>query len=104
MKLLLEITEDIKYIKENTSVGGKDYYITGIFMQGDCKNRNGRIYPTSILKEGIDKYLDSYVNKKRAFGELGHPESPTVNLDRVAMVITELTQQGNNFMGHAKVS
>jgi hypothetical protein len=103
MKLICEVTEEIKYLKEDID-GEKKYFIEGIFMQGDIKNRNGRVYPSSIIAEEVDRYNANYVTKKRAFGELGHPQGPTINLDRVSHIITELKQDGSNFVGRAKVT
>lgn len=102
MKLLIEQTEDVKFLKENIN-GKKDYYIKGIFIQGQVKNRNGRIYPIDVLSEAVKKYDDDYIQKKRALSELDHPESPTINLDRVSHIITELKQNGSNFIGKAKI-
>ena len=81
----------------------KVYAIQGIFMQGNVKNQNGRVYPTNTLVREMHRFQTEYINRKRAFGELGHPDSPTVNLDRVSHLITNLQQEGNNFMGRAKV-
>lgn len=102
-KLLTELTENVQFLAEKAPTGAKKYTITGIFMQGNKKNKNGRIYPTDVLGEGVSKYVMDYVSKNRALSELGHPESPTVNLDRVSHMITELKQDGDNFMGKAKV-
>ena len=102
MKLISETLEDVKFLKEEDEKG-KTYKIKGIFMQGDIKNRNGRVYPVEVLKDEIDRYNEKFVYKKRAYGELGHPEGPTVNLDRVSHMVTSLKQDGSNFIGEAKV-
>jgi hypothetical protein len=103
MKLITELTEDIKYIKENVGNGEKTYFIEGVFMQADVKNRNGRIYPQTILAKECSRYINEYVNKGRALGELNHPSGPTVNLDRVSHIIKELHEDGNNIYGKAKI-
>ena len=102
MKLISETLEDVKFLKEEDEKG-KTYKIKGIFMQGDIKNRNGRVYPVEVLKDEIDRYNEKFVSKKRAYGELGHPVGPTVNLDRVSHMVTSLKQDGSNFIGEAKV-
>ena len=103
MKLITEINEDIKYIKENTGNGDKAYFIEGIFMQASVKNRNGRVYPQGILVNECKRYIKEYVNKGRALGELNHPTGPTVNLDRVSHIVKELHEDGKNVYGKAKV-
>jgi hypothetical protein len=103
MKLITELTEDIKYIKENVGNGEKHYFIEGIFMQAEQKNRNGRIYPKNILTKETGRYINEYVNKGRALGELNHPTGPTVNLDRVSHIVKDLHEDGNNIYGKAKV-
>lgn len=103
MKLITELTEDIKYIKENVGNGDKNYFIEGIFMQSDVKNRNGRIYPKNTLAKETSRYINEYVNKGRALGELNHPTGPTVNLDRVSHIVKELYEDGKNVYGKAKV-
>ena len=103
MKLITELTEDIKYIKENVGNGEKTYFIEGIFMQSDTKNRNGRIYPQGTLLKECNRYITEYVNKGRALGELNHPTGPTVNLDRVSHIVKELHEDGKNVYGKAKV-
>ena len=102
MKLISETLEDVKFLKEEDEKG-KTYKIKGIFMQGDIKNRNGRIYPTDVLEKEIKRYDDKFIKNNRAYGELGHPEGPTVNLDRVSHMVTSLKQDGSNFIGEAKV-
>lgn len=103
MKLITEINEDIKYIKENTGNGDKAYFIEGIFMQASVKNRNGRVYPQGILVNECKRYIKEYVDKGRALGELNHPTGPTVNLDRVSHIIKELHEDGNTIYGKAKI-
>ena len=104
LKLICEVNEDINYITEDKDDSGKkSYFIEGVFMQGDIKNRNGRVYPASTLATEVARYNKEYVNKKRAYGELGHPQGPTINLERVSHMITELKQDGSNFMGKAKI-
>ena len=103
MKLITEITEDIKYIKENLGNGEKTYFIEGVFMQSDTKNRNGRIYPQNTLLKECKRYITEYVAKGRAMGELNHPTGPTVNLDRVSHIVKELYEDGKNVYGKAKV-
>lgn len=99
MKLITEFNESINI----TEGSKKEMYIEGIFMQGNIKNQNGRQYPTEMLNKEVNRYVKEYVNKKRALGELGHPEGPSVNLDRVSHMITELKRDGDNFMGKAKI-
>ena len=103
MKLISEEVLDIRYLVEENGKGGKDYFIVGIFMQAERKNRNGRVYPHEVLAKEVDRYNRDYVTKNRAFGELGHPDSPTINLDRVSHMITKLYPDGNNFIGKAKI-
>ena len=102
MKLITETIEDIQVITEEKGAG-KDYKIRGIFLQGDIKNRNGRIYPVDVLSKEVGRYNKEFVEKKRAFGELGHPDGPTVNLERVSHMITSLKSEGRNFIGEAKI-
>jgi len=103
MKLITELTEDVKYIKENVGNGDKNYFIEGVFMQSDMKNRNGRIYPQPTLAKETNRYITEYVKKGRAMGELNHPTGPTVNLDRVSHIVKELYEDGKNIYGKAKV-
>lgn len=103
MKLITELTEDIKYVTENVGNGSKNFFIEGIFMQSDVKNRNGRIYPQNILLKECKRYINDYVAKGRALGELNHPTGPTVNLDRVSHIVKELSEDGKNVYGRAKV-
>ena len=90
-------------IVEQNEKGEKDYFIAGIFMQSEIKNRNGRIYPKEVIQKEVKRYNKEFVEKKRAFGELGHPEGPTINLDKVSHMITKLEEDGNNFVGRAKI-
>jgi hypothetical protein len=104
MKLIKEEVTDVQYlVEEDKETKQKNYFITGIFMQSEKKNRNGRIYPQGILSREVERYNQNYVNKNRAFGELGHPDSPSINLDRVSHMITQLYPDGNNFIGKAKI-
>ena len=103
MKLISEQLQDVEFIKEEKENGKKDYKIKGIFMQADIKNRNGRVYPMDVLEKEVKRYNEEYVDKKRAFGELGHPEGPTVNLDKVSHMITKLEPNGKNIIGEAKI-
>jgi len=103
MKLITEINESIEYIAEAKEDGGKDYFIKGPFMQANIKNRNGRMYPAEVLDKEVSRYVTENVAKNRAYGELGHPTSPTINLDRVSHMIKELTRDGDNFIGKAKI-
>jgi hypothetical protein len=104
MKLIAEEVLDVRYlVEQNEKTGKKEHFIEGIFMQAERKNRNGRVYPHNILSKEVDRYNNEYVKKNRAFGELGHPDSPQINLDRVSHMITSLTPDGNNFIGKAKI-
>ena len=103
MKLITETIENIEVLKEDNGNGKKDYKIRGVFMQADIKNRNGRVYPVETLAKEVKRYTNEFINKKRAFGELGHPDGPTVNLERVSHMITSLKPEGKNFIGEAKV-
>ena len=103
MKLISEEATNVEFLTETTKSGGKNYFIEGIFMQSETKNRNGRIYPKSILQKEAKRYTTEFIKKKRAFGELGHPDGPTVNLERVSHMIEELEEVDKNFMGRAKI-
>ena len=102
VKLISEEIQDVEYICEEKN-GNKDYRIKGIFMQADVKNRNGRVYPMEVLQKEVNRYNKEYINEKRAFGELGHPDGPTVNLERASHMITSLKPDGKNFIGEAKI-
>ena len=104
MKLITELNEDVKYITETTESGKKNLYITGPFLVGEEKNRNGRVYSSDILENAAKPYIENYVSKGRAFGELGHPDGPQINLDRVSHIITELTRSGNVWVGKARIT
>lgn len=103
MKLICEVLEEVKLITEEKEDGKKDFFIEGIFMQADLKNRNGRIYPMPVMEKEVNRYVREYVDTKRAFGELGHPEGPSINLDRISHMITELKKDGSNIIGRAKI-
>jgi len=102
MKLITEEVSKVKFISEGKGAN-KKLYIEGVFLQGGIKNRNGRMYPVETLAREVGRYNESFVKKGRALGELGHPDGPTVNLDRVSHKITSLTQEGNNFRGKAQL-
>ena len=102
MKLIREQIEAVQFIVEEEG-SKKNHFIEGIFLQSDIKNRNGRVYPVNILEKEVHRYNESYISKDRALGELGHPEGPTINLDRVSHKIVELQPEGKNFIGKAKL-
>ena len=103
MKLISEHIEDVEYITEEKDNGEKTYKIKGVFMQSEVKNRNGRVYPFPVLQKEVNRYNKDYVNENRAFGELGHPDGPTVNLERASHMITSLKPEGKNFVGQATI-
>jgi hypothetical protein len=104
MKLITEVfNEDCEVLTEATEGGKKNYFIEGVFMQGDIKNRNGRIYPSQILEKEMNRYNNDFIQTKRALGELGHPDGPQINGDRVSHLITEMKRDGSNFIGKAKI-
>ncbi len=104
MRLISEEVINVEFLTEAKKDGsGKNYFIEGIFMQADTKNRNGRLYPQGILQKEAKRYNTEFIEKKRAFGELGHPDGPTVNLERVSHMIEELVEVDQNFMGRAKI-
>ena len=103
LKLISEEIQDVEYITEQKQDGRKDYKLKGIFMQADIKNRNGRIYPMEVLEKEVRRYTKENIAQKRAFGELGHPEGPTINLERASHMITDLYPDGKNFIGEAKI-
>lgn len=103
MKLIVEQVEDIKVITEAKENGKKNMYIEGIFLQADLKNRNGRVYPVAVLEKEVNRYVAENIEKKRAYGELGHPQGPSINLDRVSHMIESIRKDGSNFIGRAKV-
>jgi len=102
MKLITETLENVEYITEEVK-GKTNYKIRGVFLQSEIKNRNGRVYPKETLSNEVSRYNKEFVEQKRAFGELGHPDGPTVNLERVSHMITKLYPDGNNFIGEAKI-
>jgi len=102
MKLIKEIFEEVEYITEETD-GKKCMYISGPFLVSEQKNKNGRMYKYDTLKKEVNRYTEEYIRKNRAFGELGHPETPTINLDRVSHMIVSLSENGTNWVGKAKI-
>lgn len=104
MKLITELTESVSYITEAKEDGTKAHYITGIFMQSETPNKNGRIYPSSVMESAVNAYIDTKVKNRTAYGELGHPQGPQINLDRVSHIITEMKRDGNNFVGKARLT
>ena len=103
MKLISEHLDTIEFITEDDGDGKKNYKIKGVFMEADIKNRNNRMYPMNVLEKEVKRYNKEYVQQKRAFGELGHPDGPTVNLERVSHMITKLYPDNKQFIGEAKV-
>ena len=103
LKLISEEIQDVEYITEQKDNGKKNYKIKGIFMQADIKNRNGRVYPMEVLEKEVKRYNKEQIRENRAFGELGHPEGPTINLERASHMITALYPDGKNFIGEAKI-
>ena len=103
MKLIREEIETAKVLITEGKDGKKKHFIEGVFLQGAIKNRNGRMYPVPTLQREVDKYNEAYIKKGRALGELGHPDGPTINLDRVSHLITSLKNEGNNFIGRARI-
>ena len=104
MRLIKEVTEEIKYISElNEETGKKSHFIEGVFLQSNLKNRNGRMYPKEVMQKEVARYTAESIDKKRAYGELGHPDGPTVNLDRVSHMIVGLKEEGDNYIGRAKI-
>jgi hypothetical protein len=102
MKLIVEQIEEVKYLVEENN-GQKSHFIEGVFMQAEQKNRNGRVYPKPVMAREVNRYVKEYVDQKRAFGELGHPDSPSINLDRVSHMIVSMKEDGNNYVGKAKI-
>ena len=104
MKLIREVLENpVKLISEANIGKGKTHFIEGVFLQSELKNRNGRMYPQQVMDREVERYNKEYVQKNRAYGELGHPENPQINLDRVSHIITSLKKDGNNYIGKAKI-
>ena len=102
MRLIKEITEDVQYIQEEKD-GKKNLFIEGVFLQSNLKNRNGRVYPKEVMAKEVARYTSEQIDKNRALGELGHPDGPTVNLDRVSHMIVSLKEDGDNWVGKAKI-
>lgn len=103
MKLIKELTEEVEFVSESAPDGKKHYFIEGVFLQSNLKNRNGRVYPKDVMEREVTRYMKEYVDTKRAFGELGHPDGPAINLDRVSHMIVSLKESGNNYIGKAKI-
>ena len=104
MKLITEVyDQNIEYLTEASDDGKKNYYIEGVFMEGDIKNRNGRLYPMLTLENEMNRYNNNFVKQNRAYGELGHPDGPTINLERVSHMIKSLRREGNQIIGKAKI-
>ena len=103
MKLITEQLETVNIVTEQKENGKKNYYIEGVFLQGDIQNKNGRLYPRGVLQKEVERYTAEHIDKNRAYGELGHPSGPTINLERVSHMIKELRADGSNFIGKAKV-
>lgn len=104
MKLFTELNENVSHLTETREDGQKNHYIEGVFLQAGIKNRNGRIYPMSVMEREVDRYIKETLKNNRAYGELGHPQGPQINLDRVSHMITELKRDGNNFIGKARLT
>lgn len=104
MRLIKELNEDLQFIvEENAETGKKSLYIEGVFLQSNLQNRNGRVYPREIMEKEVNRYMQEQVATKRAYGELGHPDGPNINLDRVSHMITSLREDGDNWIGKAKI-
>lgn len=104
MKLITELNESVKYVTEASEDGKKNLYIEGPFLQSEIKNRNGRVYPRSVMEREVNRYNEQFVSKGRALGELGHPDGPSINLDRVSHIIESLKQDGTNWIGRARIT
>lgn len=104
MRLFTELNEEVEYITEARENGEKEHFIHGIFLQANKKNRNGRIYPIDVMDKEVNRYVNEVIDNNRAYGELGHPQGPQINLDRVSHLITELKRDGDNFVGKAKLT
>ena len=103
MKLIKEVFDTTTYVVENKLGKGKEYFIEGIFLQSNLKNRNGRMYPEEVMDKEVGRYMESLVKQNRAYGELGHPDNPQINLDRVSHLIVDLRKEGTNYVGKAKI-
>ena len=104
MKLITELQEEVQYVTEESKEGQKNLFIEGVFLQGNIKNRNGRVYPSTVLENEVSRYSRDHISKNRAYGELGHPQGPTINLERAAIMIKSLKLEGNNYIGKALVT
>lgn len=104
MKLITELNESVEYISEAKENGKREHFIEGIFLQADVQNRNGRIYPINVMEKEVNRYVEEVVKANRAYGELGHPSGPSINLDRVSHIIVEIKKDGKNFRGKAKLT
>ena len=102
MKLISELTEEVNLLVEEKD-GKKEFFIEGIFLQADRQNRNGRVYPMNVMEKEVERYTKEYIDKNRAYGELGHPQGPSINLERVSHMIKGLTKEGSNYVGKAKI-
>jgi len=103
MKLIKEVFESTSLVVEEKLGKGKTYFIEGVFLQSELQNRNGRMYPEKIMDKEVSRYMEQYVKQNRAYGELGHPDSPSINLDRVSHLIVDLRKEGTNYIGKAKI-
>ncbi len=103
MRLIREVTESVNLVTENKLGKGKEYFIEGVFLQSELKNRNGRMYPESVMDKEVARYIKESVDQNRAYGELGHPDNPQINLDRVSHLIVSLRKEGTNYIGKAKI-
>lgn len=103
MKLIREVYDTTALVVENKLGKGKEYFIEGIFLQSEITNRNGRMYPEKVMDKEVGRYMESLVKQNRAYGELGHPENPSINLDRVSHLIVDLHKEGTNYVGKAKI-
>ena len=103
MRLIREVTEKVNLVTESKLGKGKEYFIEGVFLQSELKNRNGRMYPESVMDKEVARYLQEQVENNRAYGELGHPDNPSINLDRVSHLIVSLQKEGTNYIGKAKI-
>lgn len=103
MKLIKEVFDTTSFVVENKLGKGKEYFIEGIFLQSELKNRNGRMYPESVMDKEVGRYMEQLVKQNRAYGELGHPDTPSINLDRVSHLIVDLRKEGTNYVGKAKI-
>ena len=104
MKLITELNETVSYVTEAKENGKKNLYIEGVFLQSEVKNRNGRVYPKAVLEREVGRYSEQFISKGRAFGELGHPDGPQINLDRVSHISESLKSDGSNWIGRAKIT